>query len=599
MKTKLIMLLNLIAIIINAHAQQLPIAFDVAKVPFSYKGSYMVLGVSEDVAGDPKLYLRDVSGNKMWQNNNVFLLEPFKNGKIEKASIKANSAKVELISASGKIEFCYQDANTIRLKGTGIGLKMTQIAKDQSNLVMPIKAGQWRVQQGGNAHYVFSTLVGTANQSGERYTLNEDGANKQVQGEVFITLQPDKKGSFEVALEQYPYGWSPKEYPQSFDECVKNANQSLLEWVKKTPQVNQNYQEANLMASYLNWSCVVSKRGFITREMTYTSKNTMRAAWSWDHCFTAMALAYKDPDQAWDNFMLMFDHQNETGSFPDFINDRQALWGFVKPPIHGWTYRKMMQANPKFSDKKHLTMVYLPLVKWTNFWFKYHDDDRDNIPEYHHGNDAGWDNASNFDYGFHAESPDLSAYLALQMDVLAEIAQKLGKHIEAKEWKRKSDRQIKLMIKNLWNGKRFVTKRMDDNSVYEKSQSLMSYLPLILGKKLPKNITDIMIKDLKTNGQFTKIGLASENPNSPLYNADSYWRGPVWAPPTLIIASGVNDYGDKDFAREIAKRYCDNCKINGFAENYDALSGVGLRDYSLTWSSSVFQILAHEYLLTK
>ena len=87
------------------------------------------------------------------------------------------------------------------------------------------------------------------------------------------------------------------------------------------------------------------------------------------------------------------------------------------------------------------------------------------------------------------------------------------------------------------------------------------------------------------------------NPKSTLYNADSYWRGPVWAPPTLIIASGVYDCGDKTFAREIAQRYCDNCSKNGFAENHDALTGKGLRDYSITWTSSVFQILAHEYLL--
>jgi len=35
---------------------------------------------------------------------------------------------------------------------------------------------------------------------------------------------------------------------------------------------------------------------------------------------------------------------------------------------------------------------------------------------------------------------------------------------------------------------------------------------------------------------------------------------------------------------------------SGFAENYDALTGEARRDPAYTWTSSVFLILAHEYL---
>lgn len=593
-------IIGFISLTFSVFSQTLPVHFDLNKIPFAFKGSYMTVGMYTDSLSNKKLYVRDISGNKMWINNDVFLIEPIKDGKLLAYNIQANSTEILLSTAEGKIEFCFQNADVLRIKGQGgIGLKLTQIAKDNSNLIMPVSKGQWRLQQGGNAHYVLTTLSGTSKQSGERYSINQNGLNHQVQGDVYINVTPSNTKEFEVALEQYPYGWEPKEYLTSFNFCLLNAEESLGNFVKKSPEVSAIYSQANLMACYLNWSCTVNKRGFINREIIYTSKNVMRAAWSWDHCFTAMALAYKSPLEAWNNYMIMFDHQNETGSFPDFMNDRQALWGFVKPPIHGWTFRKMMKSNPIFTNKIYLDSIYTPLQKWTNFWFKYHDDDKDGIPEYHHGNDAGWDNASNFDLGFQAESPDLSAYLALQMDVLAEIANKLGKKEEADFWAKRSDKQIKLMVDNFWDGKHFVTKRMDSDTVYNESKSLMSYLPLVLGKKLPKDIAITMINDLKTNGQFTKIGLASENPSSKLYRSDSYWRGPVWAPPTLIIASGIEDIGDHEFAKEIAKKFAENCNQNGFAENYDALSGKGLRDNSLTWSSSVFQILAHEYLLKK
>jgi hypothetical protein len=38
------------------------------------------------------------------------------------------------------------------------------------------------------------------------------------------------------------------------------------------------------------------------------------------------------------------------------------------------------------------------------------------------------------------------------------------------------------------------------------------------------------------------------------------------------------------------------CRENGFAENYDALTGVLRRDPAYTWTASVFLCLAHEYL---
>ena len=35
---------------------------------------------------------------------------------------------------------------------------------------------------------------------------------------------------------------------------------------------------------------------------------------------------------------------------------------------------------------------------------------------------------------------------------------------------------------------------------------------------------------------------------------------------------------------------------SGFAENFDAVTGEGLRDRSYTWTASVFLIMCHEFL---
>jgi hypothetical protein len=54
--------------------------------------------------------------------------------------------------------------------------------------------------------------------------------------------------------------------------------------------------------------------------------------------------------------------------------------------------------------------------------------------------------------------------------------------------------------------------------------------------------------------------------------------------------------GDLALAREIARRFCDLCVRSGFAENFDAVTGDPLCDKAYTWTSSIFAILARDYL---
>ena len=76
--------------------------------------------------------------------------------------------------------------------------------------------------------------------------------------------------------------------------------------------------------------------------------------------------------------------------------------------------------------------------------------------------------------------------------------------------------------------------------------------------------------------------------DSPLYESDGYWRGPIWAPPTLILTDGLRRAGESALAADIARRFCNLCRQSGFAENYDAVSGAPLRDRAYTWTASVF-----------
>ena len=191
------------------------------------------------------------------------------------------------------------------------------------------------------------------------------------------------------------------------------------------------------------------------------------------------------------------------------------------------------------------------------------------------------------------ESPDVSAFLITQMDVLSKLAEKLGISDDAQMWKTKADTLLDTLIANLWDGKSFFTRLAFSHKKAE-SNSMQNYLPLILGNRLPKPIFDSLVTELKSPNRFiTPFGVATEALDSPDYVDDGYWRGPIWAPTTMILVSGLMAGGETELAHEIASSFCDNCVRHAMAENFSATTGQGLRDKAYTWTSSVFLILSN------
>ena len=152
------------------------------------------------------------------------------------------------------------------------------------------------------------------------------------------------------------------------------------------------------------------------------------------------------------------------------------------------------------------------------------------------------------------------------------------------------------MLETFWRRDHFVALRSRSHEEIV-SESLLLFLPLLLGKRLPDDVLGHLVAGLKQERRFlTQYGLATESVNSPYYEPDGYWRGPIWAPSTMLIVDGLNAAGETLFAESLSRQYCDMVSRSGMAENFDALSGDGLRDRAYSWTSSVFLVLGHEYL---
>ncbi len=82
--------------------------------------------------------------------------------------------------------------------------------------------------------------------------------------------------------------------------------------------------------------------------------------------------------------------------------------------------------------------------------------------------------------------------------------------------------------------------------------------------------------------------LASTHPESPHYEAQRYWRGPVWQHVNWMIADGLSAYGHTQLADRVkaASRDCIEA-AGGFFEYVNSATGAGCGGGNFSWAAAV------------
>jgi glycogen debranching enzyme len=145
------------------------------------------------------------------------------------------------------------------------------------------------------------------------------------------------------------------------------------------------------------------------------------------------------------------------------------------------------------------------------------------------------------------------------------------------------------MLSLLWTGERFAA-RIVGTGELRTSESLLGVMPIVLGASLPAQVHTALAREVRRH--LSEHGPATETVGSPHYSPDGYWRGPIWAPSTILIEDGLRRAGHADLADEVSRRFRLLCETSGFAENFDATTGAGQRDRAYTWTASGYLILA-------
>ncbi|KUN57401.1 glycogen debranching protein [Streptomyces canus] len=565
-------------------------AFPVHDIPFSTPGSWF--GISPVLAEKTRAEDLHLVSHQNGMHA-VLRLLPLDTATGDRAEtrVEATPGLLSWTGAAGRIDLAYESPDTVRIHGQELDLRVTAAAQK----LTPFGGTYFYRDPVDDAH------VFTSYETGRRYRITvlsgtvADVSGSQALGTADrgLTVIAEPDGSWEIAVEELDSARRPYRSSATFGEVHEAARQSFAEFSGTVAPWCSAVTPAAELAAYVVWSATVRPAGLVTRPAVLMSKHWMDKVWSWDHCFNALALAPGSPGLAWDQFSLPFDHQDDSGALPDSVTHSEVLYNFVKPPIHGWAFGHLRRLLPEPLTPAQLTEAYDRLTRWTDFWLTARRASGATLPHYQHGNDSGWDNATTFDPGRLAVTADLAAMLILQLDELALLAGELGFPDDARRRTETADAIQAVLLDELWDGERFLSRPAHGGAPTE-SASLLDLMPIVLGDRLPAKVRDRLAEQIETH--LTAFGLATEHPGSPHYEPDGYWRGPIWAPSTVLIEDGLRRAGHERLADEISARFRALCETSGFAENFDALTGQGLRDRAYTWTASSYLLLARDHL---
>jgi hypothetical protein len=562
--------------------------FDVRDIPFSHHGSWFCLSpvIAEATYAEDLHLVSHQTGM-----HPVLRFTPVDaSGSRVPTSIDATPAWLAWAFEDSVVALAYENEDTVRVRGDGNGLGLRLSAADPR--LTPF-SGPYFYRDPVDGSYIC-----TLYQTGRRYRITvlvgeppeTFGLQALGTAERGLCLPADR--AWEIVIEEFDSARPRYRRGAAFDDVVKRVTTRFTDFVDAVAPWRSADTPAAELAAYVLWSATVRPAGFLARPGVLMSKHWMDKVWSWDHCFNAIALAAGAPDLAWSQFQIPFDHQDESGALPDSVTHSEVLYNYVKPPIHGWALGHLRTNLPRELSRTEIADVYGKLSAWTRFWLSARRVPGQALPHYQHGNDSGWDNATTFDADRVVQTSDLAAFLILQLERLAELASELGLPDEAGAWRLHADEVRAALLKELWREGRFVARGAATGQATA-GTSLLDLMAIVLGDALPQDVRDTLARDIQAH--LTEHGPATEQPTSQHYEADGYWRGPIWAPSTILIEDGLRRAGFPGLADQVSIRFRALCEKSGFAENFDAVTGAGLRDRAYTWTASAYLILAAAY----
>ena len=566
--------------------------YDLHRISYGRRGTFCYLGLWEE-DGKDRLYVCSLNAAQdSGQNPRKGKLFPVileRDGKELPYQAAATPVSVTLNYEGGSARLCLQEDSILRMEADNAvvifapDLRPHEIAKSRGD-------GSWEMTMGVLPKMLFYPVQGSMEVKTGFDVFTSKPEDTRIQ------FCPDENGHVDLALHMYrSNAWKLEKYP-AFDACIQSIETEFSAYLATVPEMPEEFRVPRIINAYIIWSHIMEIDGI---DVIYMNKGVHRCTSSWQQCYHAMA-QYRNPRYAWELMLGIFQYQDDFGMLPEMLTDMTQTFNGVKPPFYGVAMEFLQEFTDfSFVSRKDLLAMYLGLSQYVFWWLSYRDTDRDGIVSFDSADESGWDDCSFFRKGTPAATPDLAAYLVLAMEHLGKIAGRLGKFYEQREWERRAEEMLKRIVPAFWDGRQFTACLADGTRV--EAGTLIAFVPLILGHRLPQEVIDTLAAALSEEGQWlSPYGLAGERMDSPDYHDGGCWSaGSILAPAQLLVCLGLRASGKEELAKEVATRYLRALVRTGYPMIINPKTGQDISETRwgtaypnrMAWMSAVFVIL--------
>ncbi|MCE5344424.1 MAG: hypothetical protein LLF96_12700 [Eubacteriales bacterium] len=531
---------------------------DLREVPFSRRLSRLMIVndfcSDEDDARKVFYIAYTYASSDGSSRHRLIALEPTVNGEPVDYAYIARPELLTVMAEAGRIEICFDGCDRLLIRGVGgLGVRFRMEFEPHEQFMDRCDGSVYAAYPKIGA-FLFETRKGTQTHNGKWNVLEIRPETTEVR------WTPDGEGN---VFGYVQFGLTLVEKPEligDFNRCVRDVCADFDAWCQKYEPVSERYAHIRLFAIYVIWICYLAPQTILKVPTIYFLRmGPLMRAMAWHQSYHAMAL-WQDLELAVDLLYAMFTFQDAYGMLPDSASDKFVTMLAPKPAFQGFALSYILdRVGIETLTEAHCRKLYEPFCRWAEYWMAFRDRDRDGLVSYVHGDESGWDDSSIFSKGMPVSTPDAAAFLILLTEGCAKLAGRLGKTDEAAAWMRRSETMLKLMIQTFWNGEKFICFKEDTREVVD-VESIAVYQPIILGKRLPREIAEKIGKAVsRPDTFFTPFGFASESKASELYDVTygSFMLGLLLAPVQLMMTVGLYDAGQKEVALANARNWCE------------------------------------------
>jgi len=347
------------------------------------------------------------------------------------------------------------------------------------------------------------------------------------------------------------------------------------------PTTEHDPAQRSLMAIHdvVSWNHVfdtINKRPYtvLTRNWN-THKFGGFGVWMNDIIYNALMWSLFDTQKAKQNIEAVFAWQTPEGNFPCLITGNDAWLDRSQPPIVSYVIWVLYQRN---QDTRFLQWAFDHLLKNHDWWWRCRELDNSGLVAYGTSLEVGdglykgtklaaKDESSMDNMPVHDPAPfnpqtgmlesfdvGLNSLLALDAEVLAQMAMQLNQHEEANRLSERCEQHKQRIATHLWDDVRGVFANRLLTGEFVESLAPTSFYPLAAGIGNEQQRRSLINNYLKNDKKFAgTFYLPSCTRDDPAYHDNVYWRGRIWAPLNYWVYLGLNRCGENKAAMALAE----------------------------------------------